>query len=335
MANAAVQTLPEFLRSQPISDALREAITDLAAATRTVAYRVERGPLTGVLGSADTSNIQGETQKKLDVICNNLLLEHLQASGHWAGIASEEMDHPQRPNSGCAGDFLCVYDPLDGSSNIDVNGGVGTIFSVFPCPPGTTQPGDEAFKQAGDNQLAAVFTLYGPATVLVVTTGNGVATFALDPDSGEYLLTNSDVQMPADTSDFAVNVSNHRRWSGPVQRYVNECLQGTEGLRGKDFNMRYVGAMVADLYRILLQGGVFFYPKDMGKPDQPGKLRLLYEGNPMGFIVEQAGGAAIDGTQRLMAINPSGLHQRCAVFMGSRNEVERIGAYHKETAGTA
>ena len=171
--------------------------------------------------------------------------------------------------------------------------------------------------------------------MLVVTTGSGVATFALDPDNGEYLLTNSDVQLPADTSDFAVNVSNHRRWSGAVQRYVNECLQGTQGPRAKDFNMRYVGAMVADLYRILLQGGVFFYPKDMGKPDQAGKLRLLYEGNPMGFIVEQAGGAATDGTQRLMAINPSGLHQRCAVFMGSRNEVERIGAYHEEMAGTA
>ncbi len=335
MADAAAQTLPEFLHSKPIDQALRRAIEDLAAATRSVVQRVERGPLTGVLGSANTSNIQGETQKKLDVICNDVLLEHLQSSGHWAGIASEEMDHAQLPDEGCAGDFLCVYDPLDGSSNIDVNGGVGTIFSVLPCPKGTDQPGDEAFRQVGDDQLAAVFTLYGPATVLVLTTGNGVATFALDPDSGEYLLTNSDVQLPADTTEFAVNASNHRRWSQAVQRYVEECLQGTEGPRGKDFNMRYVGAMVADLYRILIQGGIFFYPKDMGKPDQPGKLRLLYEGNPLGFIVEQAGGAATDGTQRLMAINPSGLHQRCAVFMGSRNEVERIGAYHEGAAGTA
>jgi fructose-1,6-bisphosphatase I len=330
MADAAAQTLPEFLRTQPIDQALREAIQDLAAATRTVAHRVERGPLTGVLGSADTSNIQGETQKKLDVICNDLLLEHLQTSGHWAGIASEEMDHAQLPHKGCAGEFLCVYDPLDGSSNIDVNGGVGTIFSVLPNPAGTNQPDDETFRQVGDNQRAAIFTLYGPATVLVLTTGHGVATFALDPDGGEYLLTNGDVRLPADTSDFAVNVSNHRRWSQAVQRYVDECLQGTDGPREKDFNMRYVGAMVADMYRILLQGGIFFYPKDMGKPQQPGKLRLLYEGNPMGFIVEQAGGAASDGTQRLMAIDPADLHQRCAVFMGSRREVERIEDYHRQ-----
>lgn len=331
MPTPTAQTLHQFLSSQPIDSSLAAAIEDLAVASKEVARRVERGPLAGVLGSADTSNIQGETQKKLDVICNDLLLDHLRASGHWAGIASEEMDHAQLPESGKAGEYLCVYDPLDGSSNIDVNGGVGTIFSVLPGPSGVTEPDDEAFRQPGTNQLAAVFTLYGPATVFVVTTGNGVAGFTLDPDSGEYVMTNGDIRVPQDTQDFAVNMSNHRHWQPAVQRYVDECLQGSEGPRGKDFNMRWLGAMVGDLYRILLTGGMFFYPQDMRKPEQPGKLRLLYEGNPMGLIVEQAGGAASDGNQRLLDIVPSKLHQRCAVFMGSRNEVERIERYHQET----
>lgn len=334
MANPAAKPLPEFLRSQPIDDNLQAAIEDLAAATRTVAHRVERGPLSGILGSAETANIQGETQKKLDVICNDLLLEHLSESGHWAGIASEEMDHAQLPVEGKRGDYLCVFDPLDGSSNIDVNGGVGTIFSVLPAPNDAAQPGDEVFRQPGTHQLAAVFVLYGPATVMVVTTGHGVATFALDPDSNEFLLTNADVQLPADTADFAVNMSNHRHWHPPIQRYVDECLQGSDGPRGKDFNMRWLGAMVGDLYRILLDGGIFFYPQDKRKPNQAGKLRLLYEANPMGFIVEQAGGAASNGQERIMGIEPTDLHQRCAVYMGARNEVARIERYYQEANGT-
>jgi fructose-1,6-bisphosphatase I len=329
MPTPAAQTLRQFLQSQPIETDLAAAIEDLAAASRDVSRRVERGPLTGALGSAETANIQGETQKKLDVICNDMLLDHLSSSGHWAGIASEEMDHAQLPAKGKEGNYLCVFDPLDGSSNIDVNGGVGTIFSILPSPSGG-QPDDEAFRQSGRKQLAAVFTLYGPATVLVVTTGNGVAGFVLDPDSGDYILTNPAIRLPADTQDFAVNMSNHRHWRPAVQRYVDECLAGTDGPRGKDFNMRWLGAMVGDLYRILLSGGMFFYPHDTRKPEQPGKLRLLYEGNPMGLIVEQAGGAASTGQQRILDIEPEHIHQRCAVFMGSRNEVERIERYHQE-----
>lgn len=308
---------------------------DIAQATRKIAYLVSRGALGGALGSADTANIQGETQKKLDVISNTLMLESLEWSGHWAALASEEMDDAQPiPARYKPGRFLCLFDPLDGSSNIDINGSVGTIFSILACPEGVDKPGNEHFLQPGTAQLAAGFTLYGPATMLVLTIGRGTHGYTLDTGSGEYLLTHPDLRVPADTKDFTVNMSNRRYWSAPMRRYVDECMQGTDSPRGVHFNMRWVGSMVADVYRVLISGGIFMYPWDSKNPDQPGKLRLMYEANPMSFLVEQAGGGATTGTQRIMDIRPDNLHQRCPVVLGSRNEVERVVNYHREDTGS-
>jgi fructose-1,6-bisphosphatase I len=284
-----------------------------------------------VLGDAGTGNVQGEAQKKLDVLSNDILLEANEWGGHVAGLASEEMDHPHAiPHHYPRGGYLLVFDPLDGSSNIDVNVSVGTIFSVLRCPEGMTGTEDEAFLQPGTRQVAAGYCVYGPSTILVLTLGDGTHSFTLDRELGSFLLTGRNLEIPADTREFAINMSNERFWEAPVKRYVDEMVAGKQGPRGQDFNMRWVASMVADVHRIITRGGVFMYPLDSKTKDKGGKLRLLYEANPMAFIVEQAGGAATTGRERILDLQPAKLHQRVPVILGSRNEVERVTSYHRE-----
>jgi len=287
--------------------------------------------LIGVLGSAGSENVQGETQKKLDIITNEVFIKSTEWGGHLAAMASEEMDDVYPiPAKYPKGKYLVVFDPLDGSSNIDVNISVGTIFSILRAPKGVANPTAADFLQAGTTQVCAGYALYGPATMLVITTGHGVNGFTLDNDIGEFMLTHQNMSIPADTVEFAINSSNERFWEKPVQRYVEECVAGKTGPRGINFNMRWVASMVAEVHRILTRGGVFLYPKDTKDPTKAGKLRLLYEANPMSFIVEQAGGISSSGYERIMDIKPSDLHQRVPVILGSKNEVARIVRYHKE-----
>ena len=310
---------------------LRLLIEVVARACKRISYEVSKGALGDILGSADTENIQGEVQKKLDVISNEILLEANEWGGHLAAMASEEMEsiHPI-PNRYPKGEYMLLFDPLDGSSNIDVNVSIGTIFSVLKAPEGMGEPTEQAFLQPGTSQVAAGYAVYGPQTMLVLTTGNGVHCFTLDREMGSWVLTQSNMQIPTSTKEFAINMSNKRHWHPPVQRYVDEMLAGKTGARGKDFNMRWIASMVADVHRILNRGGVFMYPADLRDPAQPGKLRLMYEANPMAMIVEQAGGAATDGVNRIMEIPPSKLHQRVPVFLGSKEEVELVTRYHAE-----
>ena len=310
---------------------LRLLIEVVARACKRISYEVSKGALGDILGSADTENIQGEVQKKLDVISNEILLEANEWGGHLAAMASEEMEsiHPI-PNRYPKGEYMLLFDPLDGSSNIDVNVSIGTIFSVLKAPEGMGEPTEAAFLQPGSSQVAAGYAVYGPQTMLVLTTGDGVHCFTLDREQGSWVLTQSNIQIPATTKEFAINMSNKRHWHAPVQRYVDEMLDGKTGARGKDFNMRWIASMVADVHRILNRGGVFMYPADLRDPAQPGKLRLMYEANPMAMIVEQAGGAATDGTGRIMDIVPHKLHQRVPVFLGSKEEVEIVTRYHAE-----
>ncbi|TSE31279.1 Fructose-1,6-bisphosphatase class 1 [Tepidimonas thermarum] len=321
---------------------LRLLLEVVARACKRIAIAVGKGALGGVLGSAGTENVQGEVQKKLDVIANEVLIEANEWGGHLAAMASEELDgiHPI-PNRYPRGEYLLLFDPLDGSSNIDCNVSIGTIFSVLRRlndDPTVVEPVSAAdFLQPGRQQVAAGYCIYGPQTTLVLTVGNGVAMFTLDREQGAWVLTQDQVRIPEDTKEFAINMSNWRHWAPPVRRYIEECLAGVEGPRGKDFNMRWIASMVADVHRILTRGGVFLYPWDKREPNKPGKLRLMYEANPMGWIVEQAGGAATDGRRRILDIEPRGLHDRVAVVLGSKNEVERITRYHLEAdaAGAA
>jgi fructose-1,6-bisphosphatase I len=316
---------------QHLNADLRLLIEVVARACKSISIAVGKGALGGVLGEAGTGNIQGEAQKKLDVLSNEILLEANAWGGHLAGLASEEMDNSVPiPDVYPRGNYLLLFDPLDGSSNIDVNISVGTIFSVLRCADGVTTPGDEHFLQAGTKQVAAGYTVYGPSTLLVLTLGHGTHVFTLDRELGSFVLTQRDVQIPADTKEFAINMSNQRHWETPVQRYIGDLLAGKQGPRGKDFNMRWVASMVADVHRILTRGGIFIYPLDAKIADKGGKLRLMYEANPMAFIVEQAGGAASTGRARIMELTPTQLHQRVPVFLGSKNEVEAAVAYHRE-----
>jgi fructose-1,6-bisphosphatase I len=281
------------------------------------------------MGSAGSENVQGEVQKKLDIIANEVLIEANEWGGHLAAMASEEMDDIYVvPNRYPQGEYLLLFDPLDGSSNIDINGGIGTIFSVLKKPEGNSSVDQHDFLQPGKQQVAAGYCIYGPQTTLVLTVGDGVAMFTLDREQGSFVLITENVKIPEDTQEFAINMSNMRHWDAPIKRYIDECLQGKEGPRGKDFNMRWVAAMVADVHRILTRGGVFLYPWDKREPEKAGKLRLLYEANPMSWLVEQAGGAATNTQQRILDIQPDKLHQRVSVVLGSKNEVERITAYH-------
>jgi fructose-1,6-bisphosphatase I len=311
-------------------------LNDVVTACKKIACAVNRGGLIGILGSAESENVQGETQKKLDIISNDVMVNSLEWTGHLAGMASEEMDDPLSiPAMYPRGKYLILFDPLDGSSNIDVNVSVGTIFSILRAPEGCENPTVEDYLQPGTRQICAGYAVYGPATMLVLTSGHGVNGFTLDRSIGEFILSHPDMTIPADTREFAINMSNQRHWEAPVRRYVDECIQGKEGARGADFNMRWVASMVAEVHRILTRGGIFMYPIDekLKAKGQEGKLRLMYEANPMGFIVEQAGGACSTGRERIMELKPTGLHQRVPVILGSRNEVERVVDYHRASEG--
>lgn len=315
---------------------LRLLLEVVARACKSISQSVNKGALGGVLGTAGSENVQGEVQKKLDIIANEVLIEANEWGGHLAAMASEEMDSIYLvPNRYPQGEYLLLFDPLDGSSNIDVNVSIGTIFSVLKKPEGNPGVTEEDFLQPGSRQVAAGYCIYGPQTTLVLTVGDGVAMFTLDREQGSFVLVQEDVRIPEDTKEFAINMSNMRHWDAPVKRYIDECLAGRDGPRGKDFNMRWVASMVTDVHRILTRGGIFLYPWDKREPDKPGKLRLMYEANPMAWLVEQAGGAATDGRRRILDVPPAKLHQRVSVVLGSKNEVERVTAYHAETARKA
>ncbi|MCE2831836.1 MAG: class 1 fructose-bisphosphatase [Oxalobacteraceae bacterium] len=313
-----------------IPSELRLLIEVVSRACKTISHSVSKGALGDVLGAASTENVQGEIQKKLDIISNEILLQANEWGGHLAAMASEEMEsfHPI-PNRYPKGEYLLLFDPLDASSNIDGNVTIGTIFSVLKAPEGMLEPSEQDFLQAGTKQVAAGYAVYGPQTMLVLTTGNGVNCFTLDREMGSWVMTQRDIKIPADTAEYAINASNARHWYPPVRRYIDELEQGKVGPRGKNFNMRWIASMVADVHRILNRGGIFMYPADARYPDKPGKLRLMYEANPMSLIIEQAGGAATDGQRRILDIQPTGLHQRVAVFLGSKSEVERVTSFHQ------
>lgn len=312
---------------------LRLLLEVVARACKRISFEVNKGALGDAMGSAGSENVQGEVQKKLDIIANEVLIEANEWGGHLAAMASEEMEGIYIvPNRYPQGEYLLMFDPLDGSSNIDVNVSIGTIFSVLEKPqdhPGVTE-GD--FLQAGVKQVAAGYCIYGPQTTLVLTVGDGVAMFTLDREQGSFILTQERVRIPEDTKEFSINMSNMRHWDPAIKRYIDECLEGEDGPRGKNFNMRWIASMVADIHRILSRGGIFMYPWDKREPGKPGKLRLMYEANPMGWLIEQAGGAASNGKQRILDVQPGQLHERVSVIMGSKNEVERVVQYYAEAS---
>jgi len=315
---------------------LTSLLNDIQTACKLIAVAASRGsiaPAGGVQTPAVQTgvNVQGEQQKPLDVIANDIMLGTCEWGGQLAGMVSEEMEQPYEiPAIYPRGRYLLVFDPLDGSSNIDVNMPVGTIFSVLRCPEGVSQPELEHFLQPGTAQVAAGYAIYGPTAMLVLTVGDGVHGFTLDREIGAFTLTHPGMSIPADSNEFAVNVSNERFWEPPVRRYVDECVEGAAGPRGADFNMRWIASMVAEVHRILLRGGLFMYPRDDRDPSRPGRLRLMYEANPMAMIVEQAGGAASTGRGRILDLAPGSIHQRVPVILGSRNEVGRLVKYHAE-----
>jgi fructose-1,6-bisphosphatase I len=336
----AQRTLARYLTEEQrnkgiITADLKFLIEIVSRACQAISIAIGKGGLGGVLGEAGSDNIQGEAQKKLDVLSNEILLDANEWGGHLAAMASEEMDLPHLvPHRFPKGEYLLTFDPLDGSSNIDVNVSIGTIFSVLKCPDGadlsTPEAAEKAFLQPGTAQVAAGYAVYGPTTLLVLTVGDGVAVFTLDREQGCFILTQENVQIPADTKEFAINMSNQRFWETPVQRYVEEMVAGKTGPLGKDYNMRWVASMVADVHRIMTRGGIFMYPMDEKVRDKGGKLRLMYEANPMAMLVEQAGGAATTGRQRILDIQPTHLHQRVPVILGSKNEVDRVTGYHAD-----
>ncbi|MCZ4330711.1 class 1 fructose-bisphosphatase [Castellaniella denitrificans] len=332
------KTLTQYLVEQQrehkaVSAEVRLLIETVSRACKAISHAVSKGALGGVLGSLGTENVQGEVQKKLDVLSNEILLEANEWGGNLAAMASEEMQTIHRiPNHYPKGQNLLLFDPLDGSSNIDVNVSIGTIFSVLQAPAEAAgrEISEADFLQPGTRQVAAGYAIYGPQTMLVLTVGAGVMGFTLDREMGSWLLTHENIRLPEQTAEFAINMSNLRHWEAPVRRYIDECLQGETGPLGKNYNMRWIASMVADVHRILTRGGVFMYPRDARASGRKGKLRLMYEANPMSFLVEQAGGRAIDGAGRILDIQPDALHQRVGVILGSREEVERLQRYHQE-----
>ena len=313
-------------KGNSIPAGLQELLMAVANTCNTLSHEVAQGALIGLLGSAGTGNVQGEVQQKLDVIANDLLIEGVQECKALAGLASEEMELPMHVQG--AGDYLLLFDPLDGSSNIDVNVSIGTIFSILHKQNPTAPLQNSDFLLSGRHQAAAGYVVYGPQTTMALTLGDGVVMFTLDKTIGQFVLIKDSVEIAHSTKEFAINMSNMRHWAQPVQRYVQECLDGVTGARQKDFNMRWIASMVADVHRVLSRGGVFMYPWDRREPNKPGKLRLMYEANPMSFLVEQAGGASSNGTQVIMDIQPQDLHERVSVMLGSKEEVEKLQSYH-------
>jgi fructose-1,6-bisphosphatase I/sedoheptulose-1,7-bisphosphatase len=329
-------TLTRFLieeqrRYSNAGGAFTAILNDIRLACKRISGLIGKGALSGSLGSASSMNVQGETQMKLDVLANDIFLRTNEWGGQLAGMVSEEMDAPYSiPTEYPRGRYLLLFDPLDGSSNIDVNAAVGSIFSVLRCPEGVSEPTEQDFLQPGAAQVCAGYAIYGPSTMLVLTTGRGVNGFTLDREIGEFMLTHADLRIPECTSEFAINASNSRYWEPAVKRYIGECLAGTSGPRGQDFNMRWVASLVAETHRILMRGGVFMYPRDRKDLTKPGRLRLLYEANPMAFIVEQAGGRASTGYRPILDVVPESLHQRIGFAFGAKTEVERIERYHRD-----
>jgi fructose-1,6-bisphosphatase I len=315
------------VQGAPFPLGLQDLLIALTNTCTTLSNEVAQGALIGILGSAGTGNVQGEVQQKLDVIANDLLIAGVQSCQSLAGIASEEIEDPLPVGKGL-GDYLLLFDPLDGSSNIDVNVSIGTIFSVLKKPNPNTPLSTSDFLQPGRTQVAAGYVVYGPQTTLAISLGEGVDVFTLDAVSGEFLLIKQGVRISESTHEFAINMSNMRHWAAPVKRYVDECLAGSSGIRKKDFNMRWIASMVADVHRVLSRGGVFMYPWDQRDPKKPGKLRLMYEANPMGFLVEQAGGAVINGVDTILDLQPKALHERVSVILGSKEEVNLLRQYH-------
>jgi fructose-1,6-bisphosphatase I len=305
---------------------LQDLLLAVVNTCSTLSHEVAQGALIGLLGSAGSGNVQGEVQQKLDIIANDQLMDGVKGCQSLAGLASEEMELPVAVQG--TGDYLLLFDPLDGSSNIDVNVSIGTIFSILKKqdPNAPLQTSD--FLLSGRHQVAAGYVVYGPQTTMALTLGDGVVMFTLNKETGEFLLIKDAVTISPSTKEFAINMSNMRHWAAPVRRYVEECLAGTTGARDKDFNMRWIASMVADVHRVLCRGGVFMYPWDKRDPKKAGKLRLMYEANPMSFLVEQAGGASINGTQTIMDLQPTGLHERVSVMLGSKEEIERLKQYH-------
>jgi fructose-1,6-bisphosphatase I/sedoheptulose-1,7-bisphosphatase len=306
-------------------------VNDVRLACKRIARVIGKGALSDALGTAGTTNVQGEAQMKLDVLANDIFVRTNEWGGQLMGMLSEEMDDPYPiPAEYPRGKYLLLFDPLDGSSNIDVNVSVGSIFSVLRCPEGVSEPTEKDFLQPGTRQVCAGYAIYGPSTMLVLTTGRGVNGFTLDREIGEFMLTHPDITIEADTSEFAINASNSRYWEPAIKRYVNECLQGQTGPRGRDFNMRWIASLVAETHRILMRGGVFMYPRDRKDLSKAGRLRLLYEANPIGMLIEQAGGRASTGHQPILEVQPQAAHERIGFVFGARNEVERIERYHRD-----
>lgn len=322
--------LDVFLKQTSTNQALNGLIGHIAKAGIEIAGLTRQGALAGVTEKMTSTNVQGETQMQLDIRSHELALAQLQTSRVVAGVLSEEVDDVIALAAADA-PFLVSMDPLDGSSNLAINGVVGSIFSVLPNIPSEALNA-EAFLQPGNRQLAAVYLMYGPATLLVFTLGKGTHVFTLDHVSQQFELTQANVQIAPDTAEFAINASNQRYWQAPMQRYIDECLQGASGPRAKDFNMRWCASMVMDVHRILTRGGVFLYPRDSKQPVKAGRLRLLYEANPMSLLVIQAGGDSIDGVDAILDVQPTALHQRVPVLLGAKNEIQRLQQYHRQAA---
>lgn len=319
-------TLANYLNEQAVSPALNEVITTVTDIGKTISQLLRKGALADILGEAGNQNVQGEDQKKLDVLANDLLLDALAKNAHCAGVASEELDDATPAHAD--GSLLVLFDPLDGSSNIDINMAVGTIFSVLPYQRQGQTSENSDFLQAGSQQLAAGYLLYGTSTVLALTITDNVVMFSLDPETNDYVLIEDNVQIDADTSEYAINASNYRYWRAPMQQYIDELIAGETGVRGRDFNTRWVAAMVGDVHRILCRGGLFTYPFDTKYAHKAGKLRLMYEANPMSLLIERAGGGATDAINRILDIEPTDIHQRVPVVLGSKNEVNYIKDLH-------
>ena len=323
-------TLANYLNAHASNPALNDVITTVTDVGKTISQLLRKGALADILGEAGNQNVQGEEQKKLDVLANDLLLDALAKNSHCAGVASEELDDATPANAD--GSLLVLFDPLDGSSNIDINMAVGTIFSILPYQRQGQISANSDFLQAGNQQLAAGYLLYGTSTVLALTIADNVVMFSLDPDSNDYVLIEEDVQIDADTSEYAINASNYRYWQAPMQQYIDELIAGKTGVRGRDFNTRWVAAMVGDVHRILCRGGLFTYPFDTKDANKAGKLRLMYEANPMSLLIERASGAATDAVQRILDIEPTDIHQRVPVVLGSKNEVDYVKNLHLKHA---
>lgn len=330
MLNPGYTTISKFLIQQvpdgPHGRELAALLVDVAAVVKAISAAVGKGPLVGLASLAGSENAQGESQKKLDLLADELFARGVEWSGLVGAIASEERDDVHFVEGN--GRLALVFDPLDGSANLDINLPVGSIFSVLALPEGTRDPA--AVLQRGAQQLAAGYAIYGPSTQVVLTVGRGTHGFTLDREIGNFVLTHPDIRIPEEGSDYLINASNRRFWEPPVARYVDECKAGREGPRGRDFNTRWVASMVADVHRVLLRGGIYLYPRDQKEANREGRLRLLYEANPMAMIVEQAGGMASTGRGRILETVPQRIHQRVPVILGSRAEVTRVERYHAE-----